>query len=185
MTVTDQLGLFVYRADELRQTRLVRTSGLNGDFSIHCDQRGLVYKFPLVDEDDLRSFLLTFRQFLMQKEPVFIRRVLKVASKHIANARLQAAIGEAASAWKRTLTSCGFSLTIHGHAITPEYVLDLFINGHYFHNDSQKSAELKSYGVPDILLVRNQFLNFLVAATMVIIRTRHILHAALRDGVVG
>jgi hypothetical protein len=74
MTAVDQLGLFVHRADELGHTRLVRTSGLSGDFSFHFDQKTFAYKFPLVDEDHLRSFLLTFRQFVMQKEPVFIRR---------------------------------------------------------------------------------------------------------------
>lgn len=185
MTPVDQLGLFVCRADELRQTRLVRISGLSGDFSLHFDQKSFAYKFPLVDENDLRSFLLTFRQFVMHKEPVFIRRVHSIAHQHITSDELRAAIREAVQTWSEVLKSCGFALSIHGRAITPEYVLDLYINGHYFHNDEQKRAELNSYGVPDILLVRTQFLNFLVDATMAIAHTRHILRAGLHDGVVS
>jgi hypothetical protein len=46
-------------------------------------------------------------------------------------------------------------------------------------------AELSSYGMPDILLVKNQFINFLVDATMVVAHTRHILRAALHDEAVS
>jgi hypothetical protein len=186
MTPRDQLGVFVHRADELGRTRLVRTSGLSGDFSFHFEaSKGFAYKFPYVDEDDLRSFLLTFRQFVMEKEPVFIRRVHNVAVKHITSDELSEAAREAARGWRDILRSSGITLNIYGRAITPEYVLDLWINGHYFHNDEQKRTELLSYGMPNILLVRNQFLNFLVDATMAIAHTRNILRAALHDGAVS
>jgi hypothetical protein len=185
MTAVDQLRLFVHRADELRQTRLVRTSGLNCDFSFHFDQKSFAYTFPLIDEDDLRSFLLTFRQFVMPGEPVFIRRVHNIACQHITSDELRAAMRGAGKAWSGTLRSCGFALNIHGRAITPEHVLDLYINGHYFHTDEQKRAELNGYGMPDRLLVKTQLLNFLVRATMAIVHTRHILRAALCDGAVS
>ncbi len=185
MVTRDQLELFVYRADELRHTRLVRTSSLRGDFSFHFNQKTAAYKFPVVDEDDLRSFLLTFRQFVMKQEPVFIRNIYALAHQHITAERLRAAVDEAARSWRDTLKSCGFALEIRGRRVTPEHALDLFINGHYFHNDEEKRAELLKYGIPDVFLVRNQFLNFLVDATMNIAYTSNVIRAALQDGTVG
>ncbi len=50
----------------------------------------------------------------------------------------------------------------------PEHIADLWINGHYFHDDSEKAQELRRYVPHNILFVRPEFLNFIVEATRVI-----------------
>lgn len=185
MTVVEQFGLFVERADELGRTAIVRKSGLDAGFNLHFDQTGGRYSFRQPDEEHLRSFLLTFRQFVMNDEPVFIRRILALAHQHIQSDELRARATENAQIWKRILKSCGFNLVIRDQQITPEYALDLYINGQYFHNDGRKRAELQRFQMPENLLVKSQFIAFLGDATMVIARVRWILRAALYDGAVS
>src|ERR1041385_2597906 len=109
MTLVEQFGLFIARVDELGTTALIRRNGLETRFRLHFDNRaGGGFAFSQPDEELLRSFLLTFRQFLMDKEPVFIRRILSLAYRHISSDQLRARVAENSEDWKRILKSCGF-----------------------------------------------------------------------------
>ena len=121
----------------------------------------------------------------MNDEPVFVRRIFNLAQRHIQSDELRSRSAENANIWKGILKSCGLKLVIHNQAITPEYALDLYINGQYFHNDERKRAELQRFRMPETLLVKSQFIAFLAEATMVIARVRWILRAALHDGAVS
>ena len=52
--------------------------------------------------------------------------------------------------------------------LTPKYVADLWMNGHYFHNDDGKYAALESMLGYELAFVKAYFIEFVIQATYVI-----------------
>ncbi len=75
MTATERLDLFFDRTTELFNTRLARNEGLESSFSMKFNQEGSQFSISNPDEDDLRSYLMTYRQFISNNEPIFLDRV--------------------------------------------------------------------------------------------------------------
>jgi hypothetical protein len=117
----NKLSLFVERATELGNARLLKTGGLRTDWSVTFGPGGTEATTYDPDEDDFRSYLLTFRQFVSDDEPIFVNRVASIL-------------------WQR-ITDDEFRF--NGERLRPEGLLDLWINGIYFHNDAAKAEKLK------------------------------------------
>ena len=89
MTVLDQLGLFRDRAEELKNTRFIK-DGYSPNITIKLDRmEGSRFISKEPNEEDLRSFLLTFRQFVSPKEPVFLNRIYNLCQKAITSEMLR------------------------------------------------------------------------------------------------
>lgn len=177
----ENLRLFSYRTQELQQLRLVRT-GMEMKFSLHWDyvSKLLGYRMTKVDEEDLRSFLLTFRQFVSKNEPIFIERIFNDCERYLKNDKLKEQIRKAREEWAHTFHRMGpISMTINNKNLTGEYVLDLYINGHYFHNDSEKAEELRCLLGDFIPLFRVKFLEVISALTQIIIYLGGVISYAL------
>ena len=181
MNAIEQLKLFNARSEELRNTRLIR-NGFNPAISIQWNNmQGLRFNSREPDEDDLRSFLITFRQFISVKEPVFLYIIYQLCQLHLISDELKGCLIKSREAWKKAQKNTGIKLTINGLELTPEYVTDLWINGYYFHNNSKKMFELKRLLPQESMLVRNHFLNFLVDATRQILYVSNIITIALKE----
>lgn len=182
MNNIEQLKLYRARVEELTDTRLIR-NGLNPGITISWDRMsGLQFKSREPDEEDLRSFLLTFRQFVSDKEPVFLNKIYNICQRDIRSDKLKVRLSESRAAWKLAQKRSGLKLIFNGRELTPEYVTDLWINGYYFHNDEAKISKLKSLLPHEKMLVRNQFLNFLVDATRQAFYIGNIITVALKEG---
>ena len=177
----DRLQLFSSRVKELRDLRLVR-AGMEVRFSIHWDyiSRFLRYQMPKVDEDDLRSFLLLFRQFVSKGEPIFIDRIFNDCDRYLIDDHLKEQVRKARVEWRRTFNQMGpISMKINDKELTGAYVLDLYINGHYFHNDTEKAAELRRLLGDFIPLLRAKFLEVLSGLTQIILYMGIVVSQAL------
>lgn len=184
MNDTDRLGLFVRRADELRSLRLIRSDQLAARMNLSWDRvKGLRLETNAPDEEDLRSFLLTFRQFVSAKEPVFLNRIFNICHSRLRSDELRGYLVEAREEWKRNQRGNGVVVTIDDRTMTPERVTELLINGHYFHStDLPLQRELQGLGPPERLLVRWVFLNFVVDATRQVLYVATVVNVALRGG---
>ncbi|OQX02664.1 MAG: hypothetical protein BWK80_57430, partial [Desulfobacteraceae bacterium IS3] len=49
----------------------------------YVENESINFKIQEPDEDDLRSFLLTFRHFFSQDEPIFLSKILNLCYQHI------------------------------------------------------------------------------------------------------
>ena len=130
------LTLFVKRARELSQRRLM-TSGSQWRFYLNRNQIG----GP--DEEDVRSFLVTFRQFISQSDPIFIGKIFNDCINHLPIGEMKASFQQTKGDWERALRKGDRAFKIDKGIVTPEHALDLWINGCYFHNDPNKAAEFK------------------------------------------
>ena len=181
MNVREQLELFNARVEELRNSRLIR-KGFNPAITISWDRmQGLRFQSEEPDEEDLRSFLLTFRQFISEGEPVFLNRICNLCLRSLTSDELKGYLVESREAWRQAQRSSGVKLIHNNQELTPEYVTDLWINGYYFHSDGDKLSRLKQLLPHEGMLVRNQFLSYLVDATRQVIYVGNVVTIALKE----
>ena len=155
------LNLFLDRAAELFGTRLARSGGLDTSFSINFDRAtGARFSISNPDEEDLRSYLLTYRQFISNDEPVFVNKIHNVLWHNLdSSSKYREGLAEAQGHWRQQCRQGMIALSIDGKALPPELLQDLWINGHYFHNDSRKRQDLMAMSDMAKLLVRHGFLD--------------------------
>jgi len=182
MNVSEQFLLFRAKAEELRNTRLIRES-FNPGITIKWNRmQGLRFKSREPNEENLRSFLLTFRQFILDDEPVFLYRIYNLCQKHLTSDKLKNYLSKSREIWKQSLKSADVTLIYNRRELTPEYITDLWINGFYFHSDMNKLRILNQLFPHERILVKNQFLNFLLYATRQVLYVDNIIKVALKEG---
>jgi len=183
MTPVETLGLFKYRAQELGGTRML-TKGFNPGLSVKWDRmQGLRFESSEPDEEDLRSFLLTFRQFVSPKEPVHLLHIYNVCREVLTSDELKGYLVQSRAVWKRALKNAGIDLTIDDVKMTPEHVADLWINGVYFHNDDDNRREIERL-VPYEKLHKFVFLDYLTEGTRQVMYTASVIAAAFDNGAI-
>lgn len=184
MTATARLDLFFDRTTELFTTRLARSEGLESSFSIKFDQTGSRFSISNPDEEDLRSYLLTYRQFISNNEPIFLDKVHNTLWQEIdAATELQAELAKAQKFWRQQCRHGMMALSIDGQPFPPELLQDLYINGHYFHNDNRKKMTLEALTGLGPLLARHGFLDQIVVGSRYIGFLRSVVGTGRSRGV--
>lgn len=85
------------------------------------------------------------------------------------------------SEWKRILSKDVVGLKFNESALSPERVRDLWLNGHYFHDDFDKYDELEVLlSSPMGPFVRANFYDFVIQATKIIGFLGAVVRHALR-----
>jgi hypothetical protein len=179
---SDRLGLFVQKARELADTRLLR-SGFQSTFSINWDRvAGTTFGLSEVDEDDLRSCLLSLRQFVAPGESINLLAIYNVCQRRLRSDHLKAQLIAARQAWKKCQYDIGMKIVFDDGEWSPELVADLWINGHYFHSDSNKRLRLTALIPVQTMLARQVFLAYISDAIRTTMFTANVVDVGLRDG---
>src|SRR5689334_6969696 len=98
---------FSHRVEELRQTRFIR-SKYSPRFSIQWTQaEGMRYELAEPDEEDLRSLLLTFRQFVPPNEPVFLSCLYNLLYAALSSDQLRGFLLLSRDGWRGVLKTNG------------------------------------------------------------------------------
>lgn len=183
--VREQLELFVAKARELEDGRLFRNDPTHS-FSMRWNRvEGLQFASREPNEEDLRSFLLTFRQFISNDEPIYLFRIYNLCQQHLTSDAFKGYLIESRKIWKRQLQKGGFYLTYNGREVTPEQVTDLWINGYYFHNDPSKLRMLRNLLPHEQMVLRFLFLEHILASAQQVMYVSFIIKAAFRDGLLS
>jgi hypothetical protein len=93
-------------------------------------------------------------------------------------------VSEARKLWRTSLKEEGFELVINGNTFTPEDVLELMINGDYFHSDASHRADLKRMGPRGEQLARALFFLSVVPQAKYIFYLDGVLTHCLREGLI-
>ena len=166
--VTETLNLFVVRVEELLALRLVTSGQLTAQLSIKGTATGQIsFSQSTPDEEDLRSFLLTFRQLVSEKEPVFLRSVANVLWVAVDDPAKREILEVARAQYDHALRQGSLRFEHNGTHYSPEETLRQWINGRYFHNDQGLSAQLEQRDADPISAVmsRHAFMELLVEVT--------------------
>lgn len=179
----ERLKLFKRRADELGNLRLVRSEAkMHFRISWDAESKLLRHQITEPDEEDLRSFLMLFRRFISESEQVYINRVFNDCLRFLSDDVLKEEIQKAKEAWQTGMHLGLVRMYVDETNLAPEYVLDLWINGYYFHDDVEKLAELERLLRQPLCLVRMQFLSILPNLTFIILYLGQVVAHGLKEG---
>ena len=172
-TDREKLELFLKTAEELSKTTLAQTG-----FGFEYTQRwsrddGILHsELQQPDENDLRSFLLTFRKFLAQESDVNLQMIHGIIFRHLQREDpdhdIRRDLGAANSKWRSHLAGSSMKLNINGQDRPPELVITMWINGKYFHDDPEYIEEIEQLEKNDPItfdVYRTQFLDGVIATT--------------------
>lgn len=183
MTDDERLDLFVRRSKELLNTRIVRAGDLKANMTISAARdQPMDLRTHEPDEEDLRSFLLTFRQFVMKGEPVYVRSIANLLWRRLNGDRIRQELQDARRRFDQAFERGSMRFVLNERHMTPEFVLDLWINGHYFHNDERKARQLEALDGIAHVFSRQLFLGLLVDSTKYVVFLANLAWAARRDG---
>ena len=70
----------------------------------------------------------------------------------------------------------------NGRPLEPERIMDLWINGIYFHNDRRKAQAINRLDSLHRLFSRHAFLNFVISATNYVVFLAQVIVLARREG---
>lgn len=183
MTDDDALDLYVRRVEELLSTRLVTSGDLRTSMNMRASiDEPMQLSVHQPDEEALRSFLLTFRQFVSDKEPVFVRRIANLLWQRLSGDEVREHLARARGRYGQSLSAGSLKFVADTHHFTPDEALDLWINGRYFHNDHRKAATLDTLDPMSAIFVRQVFLEVLVEATRYIRFLADVVVISRRDG---
>lgn len=107
LTPRQRLEMFRDRAARLAASRLLR-EGLRPRLSLQFTTGdGLRRSLREPDEDLLRSFLLDFRPFVAEREPVFMFSIFNICERSIGNDEIRGYLRQAREYWLETHRSSG------------------------------------------------------------------------------
>src|SRR5829696_780586 len=139
-----QLEKFVRHVEKIRRLPLVM-EGQGVGFSLNVDRtRGMSVRINLLDENDLRSFLLTFRMFISPSADIQLNKIYNTCFLGLKkNNDLRDRLVKARAVWKEALGNAG-SIKFEEQTYSKEDAALLWMNGGYFHSDLDKYAQLEA-----------------------------------------
>lgn len=173
--VVDDLRFVVSQAQQMLNRPLLTSNGLQGGFSMSFNHTtGLRFTAPEPDEDHFRSFMLDFRPFTMSGERIHLGRIMNVLEQYLTDTELRDAVRDVRRQWK--LAQRGMvGLVINQRNYTADTVLSLFVNGYYFHHDSEKRELVESFGEIGKWLARRTFIDMMIDGVRVIAAIRNVI----------
>jgi len=182
LSTRQKLEKFHETVRELKSTSLMK-KGLSSSMTIRGKGLDIWFdteKWP--EEEELRSFLLTFRHFVAEKEDVSINRIFNLCQQKLTDDKLREYLVKTRGIWKRAHETVGIDMVYQGKKQAPEQITKLWLSGTYFHKDEDKRTILKGLLFPQTILFKHQFLSFLVEATRMVLYVDGIVKKVLNDG---
>ena len=169
------------RASELKECRLIQT-GYKASWNIEWN-RYLGTKITGIepDEEDLRSFLLTFRQFISSNEPIFINRVYGILYARVTSVDIRDDMIESRQVFKEEKSASFLELVSDSNRMDSSYILDIWINGYYFHNDQVKSSIISSLQPHEVIVLRHALHNVIQRTVEEVLYIASIIEIVLID----
>jgi hypothetical protein len=157
----DVLNLFMEKYQDLAMTSLSQT-GIGVGHHIMYNQEGITTVLSQPDEDAIRSFLLTFRQFVSENEPLFLGRVYSVCYQCLGDEMLKDQISQMRKRWASVQRGKGMNIVLYEVEFSGVKIFDLWANGWYFHSDTEYRRILER--VPPVVwdMLRAQFIGFII-----------------------
>ena len=165
ITIKERLELFRERVEVLRTTDLIK-KGFGYKFTMAFGEKGVGVKITGFKEDDLRSYLTAFRHFILKNSPVYLNKIYNDLRKNVTDDEVKKMLNRNRDHWLQIHRQGAMGLTYNKKNITPEFAVNLFIKGEYFHLNEDKREFLKNLPYPFDMYFKHQFISFLATATL-------------------
>jgi hypothetical protein len=184
MDALERLDMFVDRVGELNTARRLGREGIDASLGIEFDVPGggvRITESP-PDEDDLRSYLTTLRQLVMnENDPVFVNAISKLAARHITDAAVRDALKHGRREWEKHKADRSMQL----NELSEAEVFELYINGRVFHADQAAESRLREVmATPESAALARSFISaYATEAARYVTWVAAVIRAAKADGV--
>jgi hypothetical protein len=155
----EKLVLFVRRVIEMNESPLA-LHDIRIGFRLHFGPDSSYIETEQPTEGAMKEFLLVFRQFISSKEDVDVRRIHGICQRRLIPDEAKQHLRDARDEWQRMLKQNVHTLTVGGRTRGPDEVVDLWINGQYFHNDPDLRDELDRLNQLQKELLWQQFVRY-------------------------
>jgi hypothetical protein len=187
MTYRQSVQAFLSTVDELKERPFIIDGLYEFHFHISVDEGAgqITCEMQEGDQEHFRSFLLTFRKFILNDEPSNVDWILNICRRFVLDDKkeLIEVLDGLKAVWGYRYRKGVVQMRTNDLDLTPEYVLDLWINGQYFHGDNpQKKHKLKALLSQDIPSVKIQLLWALPLLTDIILRIGAVVSQGLDEG---
>lgn len=178
-----RLSIFCERAKELRESQFIQ-EGSNIGVTVKWDKaEGLRIIEKEINTTSLKAFLVTFRQFFMKKEPIFIFDIYNLCLRLITNDKYREYLSGSRAILKKSLRYSGVPITFNGIEKSAQHIMDLIINGVFFHSsDESKMNEAQALLPHEMTFYRFNFLNLILDATKQILYAEDVIRASIAEG---
>jgi hypothetical protein len=183
MEISEQLDLYVRRAEELQNTTIYKSGGLQQTFSISASSEGASFTFQQPEGELFVAFLAIYRHFILRKEPVHLAKVHGVLlDSSTRSPEYQEHLREGWSIYESRRAVGSMHLVMNNEVMTPDEMQDLWINGEYFHNNTQMQKRLAAMDATAKPLARQQFIDCVIADTECIVWLKEMVLQGREDG---
>ncbi len=176
----EALKLFIEKADKLKNsnfvTRIVKRSGV--DLSFNTGQKTVVRRRG-PDDENIDAFILTFRFFIQDNEPISLRNIKDVFHSDLATEEEKNNFDEARSNLNTYLEG-NTMFNING-MIRRRELMEVFIFGGLSHANSIKKEKYDRWMGSDILapFVQNEFAVIIFEALNIIVFIQNLCEMVL------
>lgn len=165
----DKLAHFIRCVDEMCERRLIKSGKFKRlEFSFHISRNDktnetqIDYNITELDEEDFRSFLLIFRQFILQGEPIFVDYILGVVYKYL-KPEHRSMQQNVSNVWKEAKKGNGKTFFYDGNEkLSPEEIIKLWLYGDFFHGEIDKTSRINAWKEGGLLIMYQKELLFAV-----------------------
>lgn len=136
---------FRQRAENLQQSTYFASDASLGA-ELKGDSSGIVSSSAsgLPSDDSLAALLLAFRHFYINDEPASFLKVLNILPRHNRHPDLVEFCKNLKERWQKALFGGLMKMSLDDDALNAQQILDLWLNGHYFHTDAIKAKKLEA-----------------------------------------
>lgn len=180
MNEQEAMALFCKCADNLKQLEFCRDpTSVQTKLKIKWERgvgEQIIVEIP--SEDVIRSYLMAFRKFYMQKEPTSILKIIGIAKRIEAPSPFKDIVAIVREMCLHALRVSPIGLRIDEKDYSPDDIIGVYFNGELFHSNDKMRAELEKIRQSGIERI---FYFNLVGATRTIYACITILNAAFRN----
>lgn len=149
-----RIATFLRTADRLRSSDLFQGGlyGMKYTLSVNVDKNSVEEKFDRPPEKDVRDALLDVRKFVAKRETEFLLSVCNLIYQRLESQTIRDDLAKIRRVFKDSLSGLQGTSSVRvgfrkspddePEYLEPEYVIDLYFNGHYFHSDPDKAPRL-------------------------------------------
>lgn len=158
--------LYISYVEELMEEPLVQGGNLRSQFSMHATQgQPVQFSSHEPNKTELKSFLVTFRHFVLKDGPMFVSKVANELWRLLEGDEARDYLKTVRAKYDTAVRTGNMAVVINNDSFTPEWVLDLWINGRYFHTEKRKREALDQLDPFSKMFIDNQMLDALIATT--------------------
>ena len=101
------------------------------------------FRHNLKDPDRITAMLADVRKLHLQKEPLQLPKVFSWLHRRVGDRASQAELEALRKDYLAFMKAGHQRIVDQGRTIPPRELLDIYLNGEYFHNDAKKRAQIK------------------------------------------